>query len=158
MVSLELAKQHLRVLHSSEDVLIQQYIAAAVAWVENYTGKLLDRRIVTQVEASLSVGLKLFYGPDPETLTVSYTDAEGTPATLSDAQIVRSCVYPANTWPDTQDNTPVTLNYTAGFTETPADLDSAVLLLVGQAYDNREAGAVDASVESLCRPYRSVGV
>ena len=161
-VTLALAKQHLRILHDEEDTLISSYMAAAVAWVENYTGKFLTRKEATQVEAEFGSFLTLFYGPSPATLSIAYTDADDAGQTIPDAKIVRDRVYPGSTWPTIADDTPITLTYQAGYEATPADLDHAVLLLVGEYYDNREAGeaatAVTAAVESLCRPYRSLRV
>ncbi len=41
MITIEQAKQHLRVLHSFEDELIQVYITAALARFSEYTGRKL---------------------------------------------------------------------------------------------------------------------
>ena len=41
MIELALAKQHLKVLHSHEDALIQVYIAAALSRFAQYTGRKL---------------------------------------------------------------------------------------------------------------------
>lgn len=161
-IDLALAKQHIRVEGTDEDTLVTQYLNAAVAWVENYTGKLLSRREVTQEMAAFETYLPLFYGPSPDTLTIDYTDADDAAQTIADAKIVGQRVYPAGAWPGIADDTPVAITYTAGYATTPADLDSAVLLLVGEFYDNREAGeaapAVTMAVEALCRPYRSLGI
>ena len=161
-VTLALAKQHLRILHDEEDALITSYMAAAVAWVENYTGKFLSRKQATQEAVEFGSFLTLFHGPLPDTLSIAYTDADDAGQTIVDVKIVRDRAYPASTWPTIADDTPITLTYQAGYEETPADLDHAVLLLVGEYYDNREAGeaapAVTAAVESLCRPYRSLRV
>ena len=159
-VDLTLAKQHLRVDHSDEDVLITQYINAAIAWVENYTDKLLTRREVTQEASCFGVYLPLHYGPAPDSLSIAYTDTDEAAQTIADAKLVRDRAYPASSWPTIDENTEIVLTYTAGYSSVPADLDSAVLLLVGEFYDNREAGearpAVQMAVENLCRPYRSV--
>lgn len=167
-VDLTLAKQHLRVDHSDEDALIAQYLAAAIAWVENYTGKLMTRREVTQEADCFGSYVPLLYGPDPVNLLIDYTDADDASATIADALIKRGRAYPAASWPTVADNTSIVLTYTAGYTETPADLDSAVLLLVGHYYENREAVVVGSSsmisnplelaVESLCRPYRALRI
>lgn len=164
-VDLALAKQHIRVLHNDEDSLIEQYLAAAIAWVENYTGKLLKRRETRQTAADFAAYLPLFFGPDPDGLAITYADTNGQPQTITDAKIVDARAYPASSWPSIAAHTPLTLTYTAGYTETPADLDSAVLLLVGHWYRNREAvnignivQAVDFAVEALCRPYRALRV
>ena len=161
-VALPLAKQHLRVDHSDEDTLIAQYIAAAVAWVENYTGKKLTRGTVTQEVECFGHYLALYWGPAASDLTITYTDTDDAVQSITDALIVGARAYPASTWPTIADYTPITLEYTAGFTTVPADLDSAVLLLVGEYYDNREAGeaapAASMAVENLCRAYRTLRV
>lgn len=162
MITLALAKQHVRVDTSEEDALIAQYLAAAVAWVENYTGKKLTRGVVTQEVRAFGAYMALHWGPSPASLTINYTDADDAPQTITDAVINGERAYPAGTWPTMAENAPVSLSYTAGYTDTPADLDSAVLLLVGDLYQARETNqrdaAIEMAVEALCRPYRSLHV
>jgi uncharacterized phiE125 gp8 family phage protein len=159
-VSLSLAKQHLRVDHDDEDALITGYVAAAVSWVENYTGKKLTRGSVTQEASCFPDYFELQWGPTPATATVDYTDTDDAPQEITDAQIVRARLYPADAWPSIADNTAVTVSYTAGYSIAPADLDHAVLLLAGEYYANRENGASvassDMAVQSLCLPYRNL--
>ena len=161
-IDLTLAKQHLRVDHDDEDALITQYLNAAISWVENYTGKLLARREVTQDETCFGTYLPLFYGPDPANLTIDYTDSDGGSATIADALVVRDRAHPSDSWPTITDNTPITLTYTAGYTSVPADLDSAVLVHLRAQYDEWRSGEADKAammaVEALCRPYRSLRV
>ena len=162
MIDLTLAKQHLRIDHDEEDTLVAQYLAAAIAWVENHTGKLLTRREVTQDESAFFSYLPLFYGPNPANLTIDYTGADDSGGSIADARIVRDRVYPASSWPNMAENTPVVLTYTAGYTDTPADLDSAVLVHLRAQYDEWRTGESDSAammaVEALCRPYRSLRV
>lgn len=160
-VTLALAKQHLRVDGTDEDTTIAAYLAAAVAWVENYTGKKLVRGEVTQEVAALESPVALSWGPEPVDLSVGYTDADDVARTFDDLTIVLGRAYAS--WPTPKEDTPITLTYTAGFEATPADLDSAVLLMTGHFYANREAVNVGSSVtemplavEALCSPYRSV--
>jgi uncharacterized phiE125 gp8 family phage protein len=160
-VTLALAKQQVRVLHNKEDGLIAVHLAAAKAWVENYTGKKLTRGSVEQREASLCSYVPLLWGPEPESVSVAYVDAAGDDQAFTDACLVRDRLYsPAAGWPSIAESTPIVLTYTAGFDETPADLDAAVLLLTADFYQNRESGnatpATTAAVRALCSPYRSV--
>jgi hypothetical protein len=161
-VDLALAKQEVRILNAEEDAIIAHYLAAAVAWVENYTGKLLTRREVEQEAPAFTAYLPLFYGPDPVSLEIAYTDADDQPQTVADAKIVQGRAFPASSWPTIADNTPVTLTYTAGYQTTPADLDDAVLLYVKARFDELRRGAdpepAMTAIESLCRPYRKVMV
>ena len=161
-VDLALAKSHIRVTHDIEDTLIAQYLAAAVAWVENYTGKKLTRGTVTQEADAFGVYLPLFWGLNPVDLTITYTDTDDAEQTVTNAKIVRDRAYPALTWPAVATNSVIVLEYTAGYDDVPADLDSAVLLLVGEYFANREAGdaapSIAMAVEALCRPYRALRV
>ena len=161
-VTLELARNHLRVDHNEEDALIAQYLAAAIAWVENHTGKLLTRREVAQDESAFGPYLPLFYGPNPDDLSIDYTGSDGSAGLIDDAQIVRDRAYPFSTWPTMDENTLVLLTYTAGYTEPPADLVSAVLVHLRAQYDEWRTGESDSAammaVEALCRPYRSLRV
>lgn len=159
-VDLALAKQQVRVLHSHEDALIAVYLAAAKAWVENHTGKKLARGTVEQQEEAFGSYVPLVWGPAPQNASAAYVGATGA-GTITDARLVGARLYaPTSGWPAIDPNTPIVVSYTAGFTETPADLDAAVLLLVGDFYMNREAGAATpattAAVHALCSPYRAV--
>lgn len=159
-VSLALAKQHQRVVDDSEDDLIESHLAAAQAWVENYTGKKLVRGGVAQVIASFEEYAPLLWGPDPADLTIIYLDGDEEEQTITDARIAMGRAYPLSAWPATATNSAIILEYTAGFSATPADLDHAVLLLCAEFYQNREAGVasqlVMGAVENLCRPYRGL--
>lgn len=162
MITLALAKQHCRVDTDEEDALIAQYLAAAVAWVENYTGKKLTRGVVTQEVGAFGSYIPLYWGPQPAALTIAYIDADDMPQTIADAVVNGSRAYPAASWPTVAENAPVSASYTAGYATTPADLDSAVLLLVGDLYQARETNqrdaAIEMAVEALCRPYRALHV
>lgn len=160
-VSLALAKQQVRVTNTVEDDLIEIYLAAAKAWVENYTGNKLVRGDVEQRETSFGSYVPLRWGPDPASASVAYIGTDDLAGTMADALILGDRLYaPARGWPSIASSTPIIVTYTAGFADTPADLDYAVLLLVADAFMNREAGsatpATTRAVEALCNPYRSV--
>ena len=161
-LDLALAKQHLRVLHNDEDALIASYLAAAIAWVERFTGKLLTRRSTEQSEERFQARFDLLYGPDPADLTIRYVDRDGAAQTLTDSLVTGSYVYPDGTWPSAQEHKPLLLEYVAGFIEVPGDLQAAVLLLVGEFYAKREASEISTpvktAVEALAAPYRDVRV
>ena len=170
-VDLTLAKQHLRVDHDDEDALITQFLNAAIAWVEDYTSKLLVRDEVTQEVSCFGSYVSLFYGPNPANLTIAYTDSDDASATISDAIIHQTRAYSADAWPTSATNTPIVLTYTAGISEPPANtyearmaaaLDSAVLVHLRAQYDEWRSGEADKAammaVEALCRPYRSLRV
>ena len=145
MVSLALAKQHLRVEHDDHDALIQQYLDAALLDVEKLSGQLLTRREVTQDFSAFEDWLPLDWGPDPQDLTISYFDADDAAQEITEARIVRSRAYPSDDeWPEIYADSVISATYTAGWDTAPADLVDAVLVLVGGKYREAEGGYEDA--------------
>jgi len=169
-VSLDTAKQHIGLLDdTSRDDLIAGYIKAAREWVENYTGHILVQREVTDEHEGFGAFFDLMKRPfDPETVTITYTDADGVAQTVSDVTVSGRRVRPAFNawWPSTRPYTAVNVTYTAGYAEgeVPQSLIQAMLLLVGHFWVNREAvserqsNEVPFAVTALCDPYRAVSL
>lgn len=140
MISLEQAKTYLRVTGTAEDTLIEGFIASAVDHVESATGKKLERTVVTQMADRFDTYLPLDWGPDPEDLVITYVDEDGASQDVVDANIVSARAYPADAWPTAKPNTPVILEYTAGYTTVPPELNQAILLHVRMQYDEERTG------------------
>lgn len=62
-ITLAVAKEHLEYSDDDRDTMFQQYIDAAQAWVEGYTGLLLTRRTVVRRLKSCSSYYDLSYRP-----------------------------------------------------------------------------------------------
>lgn len=158
-LTLELVKQHLEYEDDDRDTLIQQYMNAAKAWVENYTSRKLAVSAVAQTLDSFGGYILLTRAPFVSLTGVGYVDAEGAPQTVTGARLLNGRIYPPATgWPSVSDYTGVTVTYQAGYDEVPADLISAQLLLIGDMFAGREASewkSIDA-VHALCRPYRDL--
>lgn len=157
LVSLEDAKDHLRVTVNDEDNLITGYIAAASAWIDGPAGW-LGRSIGEQtlefrghVFAALD---RLPYGPVIAVTEVRYVNPQGVDQVLPDSvyQIVgRGLVLRHGaSWPPMRgDAEGVRVIYQAGEAEVPAQVRQAVLLLVGQWFRNRMAVNVGNIVNEL---------
>ncbi len=168
LVTLEEAKQHLRVDHSDDDAMINAYIAAASAHLDGPRGW-LDRSIGTQELQAVSAGfcdgkIHLPYGPVQSVEALVYLDADNAEQTIDPADYAVAndriwfsygyslpAVYPAFN--------AVQISYTAGFDETPPALKAAVLMHVGTLYENRESVGDSKVVlphayEALCAPYK----
>lgn len=174
-VSLEEARAHLRVLHDDEDGLIEGLIIAAREWVENFTGKILVRREVTQRFDRFDPLAFLHAWPiaPDAVLTVTYVDASGVGRTVTDARLILNNGWaqfaPAfgSRWPVTYATAgAVSVTVEAGYAtpdDVPQSLKQAMLLLIGHWFANREAvnignisTEIPMAVDSLCRKYRSV--
>ena len=167
VVTLAKAKSHLRVDHSDEDTLITGLIQTAVDTVEKMTGQLLGQTAAT-IYADAWASQAFTFGPVISISAVKYYDQANT---LQDLPA-------ANYWTDLQSspqritfNAPpaiysnrhqgVQLTAVVGHSAIPAPLTTAVLLLVGHYYENRQqvitSGTpvtVPMAVETLVNPYR----
>lgn len=143
VVSLALAKEHLRVIHSLEDALITEYIGAAVAAVEDYCDASFSIKTVKDV---VNQG---YY--DSYTLSsspfVSMVDA----GPFSDNYIVRDDggIITLDLLASVTVQLPTTVEYLSGVEELPPAVRQAVLLLLGHFYHNRESVVAGVSVSEL---------
>lgn len=178
-VTLAEAKAHLRVDHDVDDSLITATIAAATSTVDGWSG-ILGRCLCTQTwEVKFpdwACGVLRLPFPDvaAETVAVTYLDAADAEQTLDAAtyDVVETISgseirrRPASSWPALSTRpAPVTVTAAFGYgaaADVPAGIRSALLLMVGDLYRNREtvaSGGVAAvpmstTVEALLAPHR----
>lgn len=164
-VTLTLAKQHLEYEDADRDVLINQYIAASVAWVENYTSRPAPSRSVVEKFDSFGSFIQLKKSTLVSVTSLSYLDANQAVQTLTGFRVNDQRLYPPiGGWPSIAEYSQITVTYVAGFVTVPADIMSAQLLLIGHWFQNREAAterpaqSIELSVMSLCEPYRDIRV
>ncbi len=160
-VSLAEAKMQCRVLDDSEDALIASYIRAAREYVENYTGRILLRRTITEQRDRFGNYLELNWRPIVSVNSVGYPDSAGNAASYSDYLLStnRNRVYPSGSFPSLGLNGEVTVQYTAGYAEgeAPQSLLQAILVYLVSLKERR--GMTDdewRSFEALCNQHRSV--
>jgi uncharacterized phiE125 gp8 family phage protein len=169
-VTLAEAKTHCRIDGTDEDALVEGLIAAATEHVELYTGRAIVSQTWEAVYDSFSDALVLPKGPVSAVTYVTYIDTAGAEQTVSSVNysldsasdpqwVVKASDY---TWPTVSEGVNnVVIRFVAGFTTPPAPIKQAILLLVGQWYDNRAAAtdkpliAVPNAVEALLTNYRS---
>lgn len=178
-VSLIEAKAHLRVDFDDDDALIAALVDAATAHLDGHTG-ILGRALVDQTwrqdfydwpgdrvlrlplaPVSSVASVKYFNASNVET-TVT---ASGNYALFEDASgpyIKFTSDFAAPDLYDERDDR-IRVTFVAGYgdpAEVPAAIRAALLLIVGDLYKNRDAGAVapNATVSALLQPYRRVWV
>ena len=171
LVSLADAKEHARIDGSDDDDVILAMIAAASARIDG-PDAWLGRAIGTQV---LELRTDGFDGPLPcppvtAVQSVRYLDTAGVEQLLAPAgyELVGTDLAAAwgTAWPSYRMGPEaVRVRYTAGYAAVPPAIRAAVLLMIGDLYDNRgtvetgvRAAAVaipmSTTVESLLSPYR----
>jgi uncharacterized phiE125 gp8 family phage protein len=162
-VSLQEAKDHLRVTHDDEDALITSFIDAAT---DHFDGDgTLGRAMVTQSWAqwvSQSPGpVRLRMGPFQDLTSIEYFDSENAlqTATLAnfetwrDGDFVLAKPRQGFSWPTAYSRPDaIKITYQAGFgdegSDVPQSIRHALLLTVGHFYENREA-TTDMKIETL---------
>lgn len=165
-VTLQEAKDHLRVEVSTDDTLIERLITDAREWAERYT----RRALVTQTwrlwlgefpdgdDGDEYLAMRLPGGKVQSVSSVKYTDTAGTLQTLDAAKYSLSSRGPdaiaglrpsyGNTWPATRDEPDsVQIEYVVGYgaaAVVPSQIKQAILLHVGWHYEHREPNTFGA--------------
>ena len=130
VVTLDEAKQHLRVLHDDDDLMIQQLIDTAVGYLDGPDG-VLGRALAPQTIVAV------FDGPGPHRLPVE--------PVLDAASVELDGI--------------TTVTFTAGYPDgVPAQIRQAALLMIGDLHENRELSVEKwqptRAFERLLTPFR----
>ncbi len=163
-VSRDEAKAYARIYTDGEDSIVDGLIAAAVGYVE----KECYRAIMPQTwELYLDEWPEdnIVFLPRPliqEVNTIKYYDTDGVLQTLDsdlyqvDIKTEPGRVKPAydEVWPSVRSGmlSVITINYTSGWadaTTVPADIKTAILLLISHWFENREAVVVGTITSTL---------
>lgn len=157
-VTLADARLHLRVTDTSEDTLIASLTTAAREYCEHY----LQRSIGSQtLELALDEfpegAIELEHGPCISITSIKYIDTAGVEQTLAGAAYTlddyshKSWAVRAygTEWPDTLEAANVVkARYVAGLAGTGTER-AAMLLMLAQLYENREATVIGVSSQEL---------
>ena len=176
ILSLDACKAHLRVLDDSEDGLIAALRDAAIEYVERYCGVKLGAQTglawrAERLPSAASAHVDLAVRPVTAITSISWragngAQVEGAVADfrISEAGALRPAV--GKNWPSGAAGE-VEVTFSAGYEEgaAPASLLSAVKMMLGHLYMNREAvvtsgmaGEVPLGVAALCAPFRPVTI
>jgi len=162
-ITLEQAKKHLEVQHDDDDDMIAEMLAAAVDYVETFTGKNLSEKLVKHEVSAFGRHVRLFRGPIQSIERVEYDPISGgapvefTGHRFFNGRLLTAAGYyfPAAA--------AVRITYIAGFKpgEMPPALGHAVKLLLAHFYSSREAATdrpvteIPMGVASLMRAHRN---
>ena len=176
-LTIQQAKDHLRLDHDEDDGLLQDMIKAARVWVENQT----KRAILTQTwDYTIDDNWPWKFGgpritlplnPVESVTSIKYVDVDGTSPqpTLAATQYTvaarthGSYIVPAYNvdWPTVR-GVPdaITVRFVAGESSCPKPLERAIALLTTHLYENRELVDkgerldIPYTLEAMISPYR----
>lgn len=150
-VSLQQAKEHVRLYTDEDDFLIRDLILAAQCHAELFQRRLFITRAATMYLDGFPTEIRPIFSPLVSVETIKYIDEDGVMQLLgpanyrvdTDTEPGRITIAYDCNWPETRNVTnAVVIEYTAGYGEAddvPGDIKSALLLLVGHLYENRSA-------------------
>ena len=168
-VSLAEAKSHLRVDHSDSDVEITAMIQAARELVEKNLNLDLGERTWVYTLESFHDPIELPKSPTDGIDSIEYVDTDGNTQTLStDVYLLEGDeIYLKydQSWPSVRDQrAAITITFRSGGAEVPQAVKNAILLTVGDLYENREGKvigtiqSVNPTVQALLDPHRRVAI
>ena len=160
-VTLAEAKLYLRIDDNAEDTLIEALISSAREWAETNTNKAIVSQTVAAYYDKPERTFELPIG-NATALTSVTNDGDAVTARLlvgspSTVEITGDLPYPTN------ERRSVVFTYTAGYATVPKRIKQAILILVADMYENREAQVIGQSVaenstlERLLFPVRELG-
>jgi uncharacterized phiE125 gp8 family phage protein len=157
-ITLTEVKLQSAVTHALHDDMFTAYILSARQYVESYCLRSLITQTRETAYDAFACVLRLPYGPVQEVLSVEYVAADGVATPITDYQVDLYADVPRlmpaynGLWPSTVGASlnAVTVRYVAGSTpvegsptdytsSVPSPIKTAMKLLVGHWYENREA-------------------
>ena len=166
-ITLAEAKLHLKIetAVTEDDALIGDIITVARRKVEKDTNRKLVPTVFILYEDCFPDYFELWKLPVTAISSVQYIDSDGATQTVSSDTYVtdivsepaRIALDDSNSWPTpaTRINS-VLVNFTGGYAtaaDAPEPLKQAMLLLIGQFYENREQDIVGRQVNTLPTGY-----
>lgn len=162
-ITLAEAKAQCRVDGSDSDTELTAMIAAARAFVEDYTGtKLVEQTVQLRCRCFRDL-LDLPIAPLLSVTGIEYSDADGATQTLATTvyQAVLHGLEPHirlkvnQSWPSLLNvSDAITVTAVAGYDETPAPIKQAMLLMLADWFDNRTVGGLPEGAKALLTNYR----
>lgn len=174
-ITLEEAKLHLKVDNIDEDMYISALIVAAREQVEQFTGRALLSQTVEQKlhcfpdkgSKNLMGGIRLYKNRIQSISSIKYTDTEGAQQTWDSTNYMFVNTEPAYvlplynvSFPQTRGANNIIIQYVAGWATAaavPISIKQAMLLLIGDFYENRQDSkrTLPSASQRLLEPYRT---
>lgn len=149
-VTLQEAKDHLRVAINEDDALIEAFIIAARRWCEQYQHRtFVSTQYRYKLDAWPCADMRLPTMPLRSIEAFTYRTVDGDVETVSaetytiDADAMSDHVLLLTSWPSAQlwPRRAITIDFTAGYpsaASVPEEIKAAIKLMVGDLYENRE--------------------
>ena len=160
-ITLDEAKTHCRVYGNDDDAYLTALIVAAREIAESSTGlALITQTWGIYLDGFPCSSIRFPIAPLLTVESADYVDADGAEQTLDPSAYVvddksrLGRIVAVDSWPTTADvPNAVTITITAGYGQTadtvPMPIRQAMLLLIGEMYENREESVIGVSAAQL---------
>ena len=161
-VSLEEAKNFLRLDSDIEDSLLAQLIKTARQVAEEYLSKsLITQTLQMQFDYYAPAMVNLMRGPVQEIVTVIMVAQDYTESTLSPSAYYLSAGKRQLVFDAAPMGQVIQVQYIAGYgdaADVPAPVKQGILQHIAAMYENRGQNDLPAAVRSIYAPYRTVRI
>jgi uncharacterized phiE125 gp8 family phage protein len=152
---------------TSFDGLLTDYIAAATAMAQDFTGSAIGAQTWKLALDAFPAEIELPRGPVTGVSWVKYFDQGGTERTLDSGQYLQDLISnpqrlvlaPNCLWPTTQVRVnAVTVQFVTGYADSPAQILQAIRMTVASWFAGREAGEIPTAALGLLRALRVIRI
>lgn len=146
-ITLDMAKEHLRVDHDRENDLITTYIQSAYSQAEKYTWRKIARSTIREYAQSWPAEFKTKYEVETNSYTVKYLDQSDTEQTLAQdlygwdrkCKSIYCRLNTVGTLPEiSSERNSIWVEYETGYSEVPKNIIVAMFLMITDYYDKRD--------------------
>ncbi len=174
-ITLDEAKDHLRVYIDDDDSVISEQITSARVWVEQYLGRALLTQTWEVYFNEFPACIEIPFPPLQSVTSIKYIDSDGVEQTLDAGEYnvhiqnepgIIVLAY-GKSWPSIRyELNAIAIRFVTGWAtaaDIPGPIKSAMLLLIGHLYEHREQATIGIQVneipfgiEALLFPYRMI--
>lgn len=157
-VSLEEAKDFMRILESDDDATIEAMIKSATSYAENFTNRQFELATYELFAETFSQDLQLPKNPIKTLEKIEYMDEGGNYQILDSSNYYLYGEYDVfkvhfdTTASHKKHKQAIKYTFTSGYDNVPDGIKSYILVLVSTLYENRELYVVGVSVDKLANP------
>ena len=157
-ITLQVAKDFLRVIETDDDTEIQAMITSAREYAENYTNRQIKSATYELYLEEFSETIQLPKNPIQSITSIEYMDESGVYQTLDSASYYTYLDNEITTiffedMPDHKDHKrAIKITFVSGYSAVPESITAYIKILVSTLYENRELYIIGVSVDKLANP------
>lgn len=145
-ITLQQLKTALKIDYTTDDQELLRLIESVTTFIENYTGVTITPK-KKQMYIQYWMRTRFEAYPFSSIDSVKYYNSSNALTTMTNTEYFLDRTDPPSVYlnfsefPSLYENTFIEINYTAGYAETPKDIQQAIIAFVGAWYNNPEATA-----------------